>query len=417
MPRDLQQLFVIGCWPYEPDKSGFALPVFAHPENASILLVQEIDEVDGMVRGFTRLIDTDLPLIAVHNAAPAAIGAPPVHAFLTDNGVAYAGTAIQLQSFLRDFAAKNPSRHATNLQIAELIGTGSEKKNARARMRNVVAQHAGANAAASFYAGALQTAMWNILIRGAKSEDIARRIIEARSRLNASIADGSLVVDLDAIAPDDRATIDVNELKTNILSEFELRPDTEAAPEPTREATSTDADAIQRRIMELIRRINNCPRQEERISILIDAILADLTIGLSALLQYSSDRAKFANWTLGQLRDLFLQPGLVESSLTSISANPIQPELFAAESGLKMRLRDFDAKLDPEAAIAALIPKLFTRQFPMSRGELLYYLSKHLAKWPQVNRAIQLSLKRTVSVYVHDWRAEIEMNLSSVGAD
>src|SRR5258708_4311416 len=122
------ELAVVGCLPFEQNKSGFALPLFVHPDNFLLKLVQEIDEVSDKVFGFRILEDVDHPYIAISNTAQTAIGHDVIHAFLNDDGTASAGTALQLSKLLRDFAHRNPDRRATNLQIFELIGTEDEKK-------------------------------------------------------------------------------------------------------------------------------------------------------------------------------------------------------------------------------------------------------------------------------------------------
>jgi hypothetical protein len=66
-----------------------------------------------------------------------------------------------------------------------------------------------------------------------------------------------------------------------------------------------------------------------------------------------------------------------------------------------------------EPVIAALIPRLFTKQWPMTRGDLLLFLAKHLGKWPQVNSAIREVLERTRSIYVEGSRKEIEDALAA----
>jgi hypothetical protein len=71
-------------------------------------------------------------------------------------------------------------------------------------------------------------------------------------------------------------------------------------------------------------------------------------------------------------------------------------------------LSDYSDRGAVERFIANLIPKLFTRHFSLSRGELLYYLAKHLAKWPQINAALQQALDRTVAIFVDNWRSEIQ---------
>jgi hypothetical protein len=388
------ELAVVGCWPFEQNKSGFALPLFAHPDNFAMKLVQDIDQISGKVSGFRVLEDADLALVAVSNVAQSAVGEDIIYAFLNDDGNAYAGTSLQLADLLRKFAKRNPTRQSTNLQIIELIGTNHEKKVARVNMRQTIVQQAGANAAASFYGGALRSILWSVLVGGAQNEEIAKRILKVRSQLNASIENGVLIFDLNAISSEDRATIDENDLEAKILAEFELMPTNGLPHRGTVESESHDVEAVQKKVAELLKRIKRSGRQEERIAILMDAIIADRSIGLTALLQYGQDRAKFANWTLDQLRGRFFQTPPKDNHL----------ELFQTDNQIEFEI---------ESSIALLVPRLFTQHYPLSRGELLYYLAKHLAKWPRVNVAIKRSLDRTASMFVDYWRPLIDELLSA----
>jgi hypothetical protein len=110
----------------------------------------------------------------------------------------------------------------------------------------------------------------------------------------------------------------------------------------------------------------------------MSAILDDPPVGKSALLQYQSDRAKVADWAAKELRKTFID--------TNWGSD--------------------------ERVMATLVPKLFTQQYPMTRGDLLFYLAKHLGKWPLVNQSIRESLRKTHSIYVEWRRAEIEEELS-----
>lgn len=379
----LADLPVIGCSPYEGGKSGFALPVLVDPDDFSAVLVQEIDEISGKISSF-KVVEGDLTVVALSAAVQAVAGQDPVYAFIDDDGSVHAGTSSQLAGMLRRFAHQNPGRHSVNLQIIELIGTSQEKKVARASMHQTIVKQAGANAAASFYSATLRSVLWSSLLSLAKSEEVARRILRARSKLSASIENGSLSFDLRAISPDDREAINAQALEDKILLEFDLQPLGESA-DPAPSSTNYDADLVQKKATELIHRISRCSRQEERMAVLMDAIIADRSIGLTALLRYQ-DRAKFANWTLDLLRERFFQKQQKTSN----------PKFFIDEK---------NTPFDTERTIADLVPKLFTRNYPLTRGELLFSLAKHLGKWPMINTAIKRSLDRTASMFVENWRA------------
>lgn len=54
-----------------------------------------------------------------------------------------------------------------------------------------------------------------------------------------------------------------------------------------------------------------------------------------------------------------------------------------------------------EMIVAKLVNRLYTACFPLSRGYLLENLSKHLAIYPEINKAIARKLEETGSIFVH----------------
>lgn len=132
-------------------------------------------------------------------------------------------------------------------------------------------------------------------------------------------------------------------------------------------------------ISEAISRVKHAVRQEERVALLIEQILENREIGLCALIQYSGERAKFAQHA----------SSLIRQSFNSREKNPSNDVLIAA----------------------TLVQRLFTDVFPYNTGTLLFFLSKHLGKYPQVNAAIRATLARTSSMFVEKWRNEIEKTL------
>jgi hypothetical protein len=95
------------------------------------------------------------------------------------------------------------------------------------------------------------------------------------------------------------------------------------------------------------------------------------------LLQYKTDRAEFTRDILGELKVLFLN-------------------------------RRYSYPLSYEHEIAKLVQKLFSKHYPLSRGQLLYFLAKHLAHWPLIRSAIEGTLAKTRSVFVGNYREDIQ---------
>jgi hypothetical protein len=281
---------------------------------------------------------------------------------------------------LERFTKENPSRIALILQIRELIGSDREKKIARTQMRQRLLSARGAAVARSFYEGSvLRSVLWNRLLSAAISEEMSRRILQVRGSLSASINhEGQIVLDLSALSAADQTAIDKTKVVSTILLEFEPDPENIVKSERVSENLDHDATAIQRQVDELLSLVRQTGRQEERIALLMAAILSNPAVGKSALLQYQRDRAKVATWAITELRKTF-----VDTSWPS-----------------------------DEKIIAALVPRLLTKQWPMARAELLFFLAKHLGEWPQINAAINKALQKTRSIFVDLRRKEIEYILS-----
>ncbi|MET4480834.1 hypothetical protein [Bradyrhizobium sp. F1.13.3] len=334
--------------------------------------MQEIDELTGRVAGFRILEDFQSPIQPLESSLTASIGDPQVYAFVPTATSMHAGSLRVLRPRLASFAEANPNRHGIVVQIRELIGTGQEKKVARARMRTLLLEQQGAAAARSYYEGSvLKSILWSCLLASAIDAPMCRRILHARGQLSASVnADGTISIDLSSLSADDQKHIDIEKLISEIMLEFELPPD---ANDRSYVIEHEDIELVKRRAKELARSIALTGRQEERIAMLIAAILNDPAVGKSALSEYKSDRAQTAAWTLAELRKLFV-----------------------------------GARWDSdEQVIAALLPRLFKQQWPMTRGDLLLSLANHLAKWPRINQAIHRIVGSTRSAYVEMWRSEI----------
>jgi hypothetical protein len=228
------------------------------------------------------------------------------------------------------------------------------------------------------------------LISYASNREAARRILKVRSKTTATLnPDGSISVDLSALNPEDRRAINQQELEEMLQMEF--------APVESEETILDEQyvvgkDAELGKIHEILGRAQAAGRQEERVSILIDAILSDRSAGLGALIRYEHDRAKFANWALKELRSRFLEP-------------PRRQMLL------------LDARSADEEIMAELIPQFFTHTFPMNRGSMLLILARSLGRWPLLNSAIRAATDRSQSFVVDMYRKEVHSELERRGAN
>jgi hypothetical protein len=126
----------------------------------------------------------------------------------------------------------------------------------------------------------------------------------------------------------------------------------------------------------LLRIISSTPRQEERLAVVLQQVLHDYRLGLDLLERYHSDRARFATKALRMMQSTF-------------RPDPMSPELV-------------------EHKVAKLVPWLFKEHYPLSQGELLFYLAKHLARYPIINEAIGKKLRESNSISVERLRADTE---------
>lgn len=366
---------MIGCTTFGKEAIGFALPIFSHQTETHKVTIQEVDEVTGRITSFRSLEQTDFPSIRA-NGPSLMVGDKPIYAFFSTAEDVHVGTLDILRPMLEKVAEDSSSRQDLVLQIRELIGSADEKKIARVRMQRQILKEHGIVAARSFYEGSvLQSVMWSCLLSTTTNERMARRILKARPSLSATITStGKITLDLLALSEQDRAAIDSSKLLTMILLEFD--------PEPNNRPTAILADNsyapdIRRNTEVLLDQISLTKRQEERVAVLLSAILDNPLVGKSAILQYQTDKAKFADWAVKEIRQLLLN--------TDWSSD--------------------------ERIVASLVPRFFARQYPMSRGDLLFFLAKHLGKWPLVREAIRGSLKKTQSLFVSWRRTEIEGEL------
>jgi hypothetical protein len=127
--------------------------------------------------------------------------------------------------------------------------------------------------------------------------------------------------------------------------------------------------------------ISNTQRQEERIAIIIDSLIQDRDIGISMLTESSRDRAKYTRE--------------IASELLSI-LNTREPSSFITD-----------------LEIVKLVRKKFAKGMPSNRNALLYYLSKHLCKYPEINSYLRMATDRSESIFLADQKKDIYLFLDN----
>jgi len=137
---------------------------------------------------------------------------------------------------------------------------------------------------------------------------------------------------------------------------------------PSLNSASSTAEAIDE--------IRVAPRQEERLAILFRAILLNPKTGLRVLGEYTFEESKLANHTLYLMR----------KEIPRIKRKPGEIEQY----------------------IYFCIGRAITETYPMRKAEMLLYLAKHLADFPEAKFIIQKKLNSTRSMFVEPLRDEIQ---------
>lgn len=211
-------LQVYAVLPFEKGGWGFALPLFRHPDKPQLPLVQELDEYLMVVAGFSTFLGDTAQAITILDGPIAYIGLPQIYAFVTDDSAVHAGQLTAIEHVLRSFLGEHADRAATALQVIELIGTEEEQRVARSRMRQLIYDRSGALAAQAFYEGSVvRGEVWGALLAEAWNPHTARRILDARSRIDRTIgSDSSVSFDVSALEPEDYTNSTLARLKRTI---------------------------------------------------------------------------------------------------------------------------------------------------------------------------------------------------------
>lgn len=379
---DRLHLPVVGCVPFDVDPPGFALPILADPLRPNLRLVQEQDEFRDLIGSFRILEGHIARVIPVPEGNVAALNGPMIHAFRTVDDAMHVGTLEKLRPILAKFAEED-GYPAIALQAAELIGSIDQRIRARARVFDLIKSQTGEGSARDFYEGsALRSALWDRVLRTAATEEAARRILRVRPKLDAYFEGGKIRLDLTALSSDDRVAINEAQLAVDLEAEF--------IPSASGHSISSVETHVVNpvgagQVSDILGKVRRAGRQEDRLAILLASILRDRQLGMSALHQYSEERAQFARWALQEIASTLSQEGDVANCPSD------------------------------EQLIAELVPVFFKKQYPLSRGQLLLALAEHLGSSPLVSAAIKRTLDRTQSMYVGYYRPQIERFLTKTG--
>ena len=316
---------------------GFVLPVFSI-SGTDELYIQSINDLTGKVIDFMPIRLEGDQSVSFISSQIVGIGDSAIYAYRREANRVELGTLERLSAFLTTELTNSDAPASVKYQIATLL-----EDDRRIAYRNQVCEQLeplGPSSIVSFNRSTLRSRLWLELHRAAADPEATREILSKRSELDVVYEGGSHVsLKLDSLSAGLRSKIDeqgiIDSLKASLGS----------YKETGRGDVAQQDDDPRLDYAQVLRAVRSSRRQEERLAIIIKALLLDREIG-NRLLQEYRDQAQFANNSIGYLR---------------------------ATIGVDASRRQM------EAVISAIIQRLFYNAYPMRRGEYLYYMAVHLA--------------------------------------
>jgi hypothetical protein len=360
----------VACVLYSTGSAGFALPVIRGPNNAWYM--QEIDEVTNLVVG-CRLLEGHLAEpMPLANPALVRLGTEAKLCFVDDGGVAHLGPLEDLRSIVVKYCLEHPTRLDLSLQLAFMSESAEDRRSALARISEAILASPHSDAifeCEALQRSALRMRLWDRLVESADNSDLAHRVLAVRAQLDVEVdPNGSISLNLSALSAEDLAKFDLPALRHEMQNEFGR--DTFVFQRSHREHQRelfADDPSWQLPLSVLSR----AGRQEERVAMLIDALLRDPGDGALLLKNYKKDRASFATQIIRMLERS------VEDGAVSVTD------------------------------IIQVIDRALITVFPRNRGDLFYYLAKHLAKYTEINTFLARRLGDYKNMYVGQVREAV----------
>jgi hypothetical protein len=389
---------IYGCVPFDNEQNGFALPIFTSANCPEYLLVQEVDEVSGVVSGFAQFDSESAMILRIYDEIYAHINGLLIFSSIDEGSSIHSGNLAEIEPILNNYRQRRPQSLGINLQIAELVGTPEQKQFARSGMRKLIEERTGEIAAYSFYEkSALRIALWDLLIMYANGDEAAHRILSLRSQITIDINDeGGMLIDQQSLIPDNLLKIAKTRISQILEIEFcKVRPSPrldsvdERIDENFEEKSSVLDKSCDDKARELLYIVSLLSRQEERLALILKVLFNDCDLGKKVIELYDNELAKYTRIALRELR-LIVNHKLVEfgSDILILSMNTPFEELKSISSVLDMVFR------------------VFSGSMPKSRAFLLYFLCKHLANYPEANYFLMKKVEKSKSIFFKPFQEE-----------
>jgi hypothetical protein len=347
---------------------AFVMPLAIDTASGNVY-VQILGSDLQTVIGFSQLDDIDLSSLEVIADIPIEIGDKYIHGFVDRNNELYLNSSDELFNIFSASLNDPRTPYIIKILICEQMRRWDDATYNRNFLLRNINDSFGRSVASNYENSSITAKLWELL------EIVqARRFLHARAR-----PDRTIELDLSAIDPTADLRVSVDHI-ANILSN-EFLGTNFLLPKVPVVNLSMISGLHDPTVETIISAIKTSPRQEERISILMRAILIHPESGRGALTAYD-DKAKFAN------------------SAIEIMRRALEPdEVWQQEKSRELTL-------------ANIVPKLFTRSYPLRRGEILFYLASYLKEFPNIKFAIRDVAMRSQS---HDVLTMREQILSELG--
>jgi hypothetical protein len=286
----------------------------------------------------------------------------------------YAGDLINVESLLRIALNKPKTPLVVKLAIAELSSSNQEVKIYRQYLANSIGSVLGENTSRLFQSSDLRIRLWDIVEAAASSAEARRRIISSRVRMLAELSvDGEILVDIRIIDP-----LDIRINRDEVIQKLADEYGGASAPFVMEKANlnrlQDSEDPTHLTVLDAVRR---SPRQEERVAIMIRALILYPKAAAFALERYT-DPASMAEGIFRNIRNT-LSPGSDQLSFK-----------------------------DEHHVIATLIPRILRGVYSRRLGTFLYYLALYLNDYSDIAVQIRKSLDTRKSLSVQAFRSKIE---------
>lgn len=362
--------------------NGFTLPLFRKIGDHEYIYIQIVDDYNQTITEFRKIISDTNYKEFEFNYNSISVGNKQIFVFIRNSGEAIYGEIHEIENDLKSILETDELNSGIKLQIAHFVGSDEDKIKTRHAVYNNIAAKSGSESARLFRENSLAPFLfWERVSIAAKNEAAARRMHSHRYKVAFAFdKEGNLEIDTSAWDENDYSIIRINEIRRDIQGELNsLSIEGKAPNNDNAIETDNKNDNLYNNIL---RKISNSKRQEERVSLLLQAYSEDTEIGNRVIKTYKNDRSKFADSAISTIKE----------QLSSAPNNKIK-----------------------HLIISKIISALFSKAFPYNRGFLLYYSAIHLGRNREIARTINHILGKTNSAHVLKFQNAIKDKLDHTG--